>query len=228
MIAEATGAAATGAASAGNAIPINWFDVAILVVLISGLYRGRRNGMSKEIIPFFQWLALVLVCGLGYEAAAPIFTNLGLSKFASNVGGYVALFVVVLIPFMVLRRIFREKIGGSDAFKGSEYYLGMVAGMIRYFCILMVALALLNARHYTDAELKAKKDYALTWYSNDIFPDWNTLQTQVFVESLSGSIIKKNLGLLLIETPVAESKPEPGKTLSQPTPKPTPVIHIGN
>jgi hypothetical protein len=54
------------------------------------------------------------------------------------------------------------------------------------------------------------------------------LQTQVFVESLGGSLIKKNLGLLLIETPVAESKPVPDKNLPQPPPKPTPVIHIGN
>jgi uncharacterized membrane protein required for colicin V production len=224
MIADATQPAAT------SGIPINWFDVAILVVIISGLYRGRRNGMSREILPFFQWLALMLVCGLGYEAVSPAFTNLGFNKFQSNVAGYLALFVVVLIPFIFLRRIFREKIGGSDAFKGSEYYLGMVAGMIRYFCILIVALALLNARSYSDEELKANKDYALTWYSNDIFPDWHTLQTQVFVESLGGSIIKNKLDLLLIETPVKDAKPVPDKNLPQPPPppKPPPVIHMGN
>src|SRR5690242_21183065 len=52
-----------------DALPIsfNWFDLVVVVVLLFGLFRGRRNGMAKEILPLMQWLVLVPVCGLGYD-----------------------------------------------------------------------------------------------------------------------------------------------------------------
>ena len=51
--------AAAVAAPATNAMSFNWFDMVVVVVLGFGLFRGRRNGMSKELIPLLEWLVLV-------------------------------------------------------------------------------------------------------------------------------------------------------------------------
>ena len=58
-----------------NSPMVNWFDAVVVGVLAFGLFRGRRNGMSKEILPLFQWLAVVFVCGLFYSLVASCLTK---------------------------------------------------------------------------------------------------------------------------------------------------------
>ena len=55
-----------------NSLPVNWFDAVVVLVLGFGLFRGRKNGMSKEILPLFQWLAVILVSGLFYSRGGPV------------------------------------------------------------------------------------------------------------------------------------------------------------
>ena len=50
-------------------LPVNWFDAAVLLILAFGLFRGRKNGMSKETMRVSQWVALVIVCGLFYQTS---------------------------------------------------------------------------------------------------------------------------------------------------------------
>ena len=202
-----------------NNLPVNWFDVLLVVVLCLGLWRGRRNGMTKEIMPMFQWLTLVLVCGLGYPLFAPTYTNtLGAGKLASAMLGYGTLALATWMVFYILKRIFVPLLTGSNFFGSGEYYLGMFSGMIRFACVLVAALALLNAPFYTTAEIQAHKAYVQRWfgggmYSGNFFPDVNTVQEQVFKKSLTGPYLKNYLGMLLIETApptVKQQQKKPG------------------
>ncbi|MEI9963080.1 MAG: CvpA family protein [Limisphaerales bacterium] len=171
-----------------------------------GLFRGRRNGMAKELLPFFQWIVLVAVCGLGYEMVGQIFINtMRLDKMWSFIWGYVILAVVIYIIFSLLKKPVAKKMEGSNMFGGSEYYLGMVAGMIRFFCILLMALALLNAPFYTAAQVQqhiayVKKNYGGGSMSGDFFPTLQEVQEGVFVKSFTGPYIKEYLGMLLINS----------------------------
>ena len=149
-----------------NNLPFNWFDVVFVVVLCLGLWRGRRNGMTKEVMPTFQWLTLVLVCGMFYPLFAPTYTNtLGTGKLASAVLGYFTLALATWVVFSILKRIFVPLLTGSNFFGGGEYYWGTFFGMIRFACMLVAALALLNAPFYTTAEIQAHKAYVqpLVW-----------------------------------------------------------------
>jgi hypothetical protein len=40
----------------GTAFAFNWFDVALVLVLAFGFWRGRKRGMTKELLPTLQWL----------------------------------------------------------------------------------------------------------------------------------------------------------------------------
>jgi hypothetical protein len=60
-------------------------------------------------------------------------------------------------------------------------------------------LALLNARYYSQAEIKAKLKYTNDVYGSDFFPTLQSVQSQVFEKSLTGSWIKNQLAFLLIK-----------------------------
>jgi hypothetical protein len=235
MIAAATQTAPSGffdhlSAFLDN-LPFGWFDVALVAVLAFGLFRGRKNGMTKEVLPMLQSVATVLVCGLGCETAGQAIINLsGLGKLAAYLLGYFILMFAVFLVFILVKKIFMPRLTGSNFFGRAEYYLGMLSGLIRYTCILLVALALLNAPYYTAADIAKTKAYNARWfggglqgYSGDYFPTVQSVQESVFKKSLTGPFIKKYLGGLLVNSVPASDADAP-----KPVPQIHPLIKIGN
>jgi uncharacterized membrane protein required for colicin V production len=222
-------AAVTRSMSLDN-LPFGWFDVALVAVLGFGLFRGRKNGMTKEILPMLQWICTVVVCGLGYEMAGQIFINTaGLDKMVSYLLGYFSLMFVVYLLFVLVKKILMPRLTGSNFFGSAEYYLGMVSGLIRYACIMLFALALLNAPFYTASEIQAHKAYVARWYgggekgySGNYFPTVQSVQEGVFKNSLAGPFIKDYLGVLLINSVPSDADKQ------KPSAQPKPMIHIGN
>jgi len=172
-------------------LPFGWFDVALVAVLGFGLFRGRKNGMTKEVLPMLQWVATLLVCGLSYEIVGQLIINLsGWGKLACYLLSYFSLMFLVYLLFVFLEQIFKPRLTGSNFFGSSEYYLGMGSGVIRYSCILFVALALLNAPYYTAADIIKNRAFAARWYgggmegfSGDFFPTLQSVQESVFQKS---------------------------------------------
>ena len=178
-------------------LPFGWFDVALVAVLGFGLFRGRKNGMTKEVLPMLQWVATLLVCGLSYEIVGQLIINLsGWGKLACYLLSYFSLMFLVYLLFVFLEQIFKPRLTGSNFFGSSEYYLGMGSGVIRYSCILFVALALLNAPYNTAADIIKNRAFAARWYgggmegfSGDFFPTLQSVQESVFQKSFAGKII---------------------------------------
>ena len=183
-----------------NNLAANWFDAVVLAVLVFGLIRGRKNGMSKEILPLFQWLAVIFVCGLFYSVVAQYLVKYAsLDQMTANLLGYAILAMVVFFIFSFLKRTVGLKLFGSNIFGGAEYYLGVPSGMVRCACMLLAALALLNAPYYTSAQIQAASDYQTRWYGAQFFPNLYNVQAQVFKNSFTGPYIKDYLGVLLIK-----------------------------
>jgi uncharacterized membrane protein required for colicin V production len=192
-------------------LPVNWFDVVVVLILGFGLFRGRKNGMSKEILPLFQWLAVILVSGLFYVMGTQLIAKMvKLDPLTSNLMAYAILAAAVFFFFSIIKRTVGLKLFGSNLFGNAEYYLGMPSGLVRYACMVIFALAFLNARHYTAAQIQDSNNYQERWYGAHFFPDLYTVQSQVFEKSFIGPYIRQDLGVLLIE-PTASSgaKPEP-------------------
>lgn len=221
--------AAAAQKSAFQGFSLNWFDVALVLVIAFGFWRGRKRGMSREFLPVSFWLTLVLAASYGYQWVGDQLVHWGVIKAvfggafnqrtASFVTGYLLIAFVVQIIFSILNRAFKAKLEGSNAFGGSEYYFGIGAGMLRYASITMVALALLNAPFYTAADIAAAKAYNNRWfgggmkdYSGDFIPSLQEVQANVFKKSLIGPLIKDKMSLLLIEPlPPANAKKKPEK-----------------
>jgi uncharacterized membrane protein required for colicin V production len=214
---------------ASSGLSFNWFDVAVIVILAFGLFRGRKNGMSRELLPAFQWVALVLVCGLGYSPVARIFRNAtSLNQLTSDVLAYLLLASVVWVLTSIPKHKFADRLAVSNFFGASEFYLGMFMGIIRFACILLAGLALLNAPFYTTADIEAHAAYVQRWYgggmqgySGDFIPSLQNVQEQVLEKSFIGPCVKKYLRPLLINTVQPDAK-------KSSAPQTQPVIHIGN
>lgn len=199
-------------------LAFNWFDLVLVVMLAIGYIRGRKNGMSREVMIAPKWVVMVAVGGLGYTVLGDLLIQQGIIRSvfpghmfkestAAYVSAYLLLALVVAVIFSYVKKKYAEKIAGSSMFGSGEYYLGMLAGMVRYACMLIFFLALLNAPVYSAAEIYQRQAYENKWYgggvqgyNGDFIPSINDIQDGVFKNSLLGPAIKKDLSMLLINT----------------------------
>jgi uncharacterized membrane protein required for colicin V production len=194
-----------------GSMPINWFDLAVVTVLLLGIWRGQKNGMSGEALPLLKWLVIVLVAARVYEPVGRwLWANSPFGLLTCYVLGYLLVVLGVTACFSLLKRWLGGKLIGSDLFGRGEYYLGMGAGMLRFACILVAGLALLNARMYTEAEVRAMRKYQQDVYGSNFFPTLPMVQKEVFEASFLGPRIRTYCSTLLIRP-----TPPGGKDLRQ-------------
>ena len=181
-------------------LPINWFDILLVVVLASGVGYGRKRGLSETLIPMIRALAIVFSATFLYQPFGKWLVSISnFSLLFCRVAAYILIMITVWVIFIGLKRWLGGKLIGSDAFGKSEYYLGMPAGLVTFACFTITALAVLNARYFTEKEIKAKDAYVKDVYGSDFFPGLHAAQQSVFVESFTGPYIHKHAAILLIE-----------------------------
>ncbi len=188
-------------------LPVNIFDCIFVAVLVLGLYRGRRHGMSEELMSLVKWLLIVVGCAFVYQPAGQWLAHSSpFSLLSSYMFVYATGVLLILAIFGLTRHYLGDKLVGSDVFGKSEYYLGMGAGLVRFGCILIAALALLNARYFSPSEVKAMEDFQNDVYGSNYFPTWHSAQAVVFDESVAGGWIRDHLSFLLITPTRPEDK----------------------
>src|SRR5262249_48391051 len=117
---------------------VSWVDWTVLLVILAGVVRGRRRGMSGELLDVLKWLCIVVLAGslygLGGELVA---ANTFLSLLHSNIICYVLIGLTIGLFFSFIKRRVGETLVRGDTFGNGEYYLGMFAGALRYTCIVL-------------------------------------------------------------------------------------------
>src|SRR5204863_5869410 len=132
-------------------------------------------------------LAILFGCALAYQPLGETFAQTTgiFGTMAAYIIAYVIAAALILLLFALLKRSFDGKLVGSDVFGRSEYYLGMVSGVVRFSCMLLAVLAILNARYYSPKEVRAAEKYQEVWYGTNFFPTLQTVQSDVFEKSLT-------------------------------------------
>src|SRR5580693_3203191 len=101
-------AASVSSSLTSDALPINWFDAAVLVLIGFGVFRGRKNGMTRELGPTIQWLLVVFGAGLGYPYLAQIYnTQCHLDKLLSALAAYASIAVVIFMIFIPIKKVLK-------------------------------------------------------------------------------------------------------------------------
>lgn len=180
-------------------VGFNYIDLFIVAWLIVGVLVGRKRGMSQEVLPTLQWVCIMVAAGLCYRYIATFLNqtaNLGL--LLANLVAYVAIGLIVQFIFLSIRKSVGEKLVGSDVFGRGEYYLGMLAGAIRFACIVVCVMAVMNSRIYSEKEIDAAEKERAKWAEGIHFPTYPTFQRSVLFESFTGRQVKGNMGNFLI------------------------------
>lgn len=190
-----------------NNLPINWFDFVVVIVLLLGAQKGRKNGMSQELMVCLQWMAIVVACAFLYLPLGDMLAqSCPVSHLFCYITVYIAIAMVVKMFFSLIKKGTGGKLVGSDIFGRGEFYLGTVAGAIRFACILVAALALLNARAYTSQEVNKAVAFQKDVYGSTFFPELYSVQGDVFKSSFLGRQLHDNAGFLLIKPTAPEVK----------------------
>jgi uncharacterized membrane protein required for colicin V production len=195
-----------------SALNVNWVDFLVVLLLAVGFWHGRRRGMSQELLDIIKWPIIVLVGGVFSDPLGRLLwqSTAALSPLFWIVTTYVTIMLLVLFSFSMIKRGAGQKLVGSDAFGASEYYLGMMAGAFRYVCIMIAAMALLNARQYSAEEIRAKTKYQEDNFGTTFFMTLPDLQRQVFKESFIGGLAHEYLQLVLIPSTPSGDKGKSG------------------
>src|SRR5215469_13212337 len=96
-----------------DSLPVNWFDATILVVLGVGLFRGRKNGMTKEILPTLQWVITVIASGLAYGLVAQIYISscgMGQHRVLATVLAYLSIAAVIFLIFSGIKQSLNKRL----------------------------------------------------------------------------------------------------------------------
>ena len=188
---------------------LTWFDLLVLGLIAFGIFRGRKRGMSEELLDVFQWLCIVVLGAMLYSPLGKVVGRFaGFSPLLSNVIAYSLIALVIKLGFSTVKRSVGEKLVHSDAFGRFEYYLGMIAGTVRCLCILIFALSFLHAKYISDSERAATAKMQADNFGSISFPTIGSLQQSVFYESYSGKFIKRNLPDQLLKPASGASAPD--------------------
>ncbi|MGV3773331.1 MAG: CvpA family protein [Verrucomicrobiales bacterium] len=191
----------------------NWFDILTIIILLLGVLRGKKRGMSEELLDLFQWLTIIFVSALLYKPLGQFVSSYTkMDLMWSYILSYLFTFVLLKLLFAAIKRSVGEKLVHADAFGSMEYYLGMLAGAVRFACMLLMALALLHAKYISDAERAMAAKRQADTFGSISFPTLGSLQQTIFYASTTGKFVKRHLHNQLIEaTP-------PGSKIRQSTP----------
>ena len=197
----------TATATAGYNFNVNWVDFVIIALLLVGFWRGKKRGMSEELLDIIKWAAIVVVGGFLYEPAGRFLASVSVfSPLSCYIGVYGLIALAIVLLFSIIRRGVGSKLVGSDVFGNGEYYLGMLAGGFRYFCVIVVAMSFLNAPYYAPEEIHAKNKYQMDNFGSSFFLTLPDLQQEVFRNSLSGRLAKDYLSLVLMKPTSSDGK----------------------
>src|SRR6266699_332104 len=99
-------------------LPINVFDLVLVGLLVAGIYRGRKHGMSEELMLLLKWLVIVFGCAAIYEPLGQMFSQT--TGLFGLLGSYLAVYIVVALLvfglFALLKHSLGGKLVGSDIF----------------------------------------------------------------------------------------------------------------
>jgi len=163
--------------------------------------------MSEELLDVIKWVTVLVVAALFTQPAGQMLSDASVFSLLSC---YIFVYTLIVVGLKVLFGLLRKQIGdklvSSDFFGSAEYYLGMVAGAVRYTCVIIVAFAFINARYYSPEEIAEDARVQQNNFGDIRFPTWAALQDQVFNRSASGSMARNFIPFCLIPPTPPETK----------------------
>src|SRR4051794_18633279 len=86
-------------------IPLSWIDFVTVIVLLVGFLRGRKRGLSEEILDTTMWIAIVALGALFYRTLADLMAMKPMfSRLTYCVSAYIVIALVLKIIFAIIKK----------------------------------------------------------------------------------------------------------------------------
>jgi uncharacterized membrane protein required for colicin V production len=186
---------------------ISWVDMITVLVILVGILRGRKRGLSEELLDTVQWVTIIVACAYSYRIIGDFLHQKPLlSQLSYYVLSYILVALVIKGLFALLKRQIGQKLVSGDAFGRGEYYLGMMAGTLRWTCMYLFILSMLHAPVYSSEYRAAKAKRDAYNYGDITFPSIMSLQDEVYTRSFTGKSAKQYIENVLMEPASGDSK----------------------
>jgi uncharacterized membrane protein required for colicin V production len=190
-----------------DGFPIGWVDFLTLLVVGIGFVRGRKRGMSEELLDVLQWITIVVAGAFLYQTLGDVMNQKPLlSKLSYYLLSYILIAAGVSLVFLFLKKRLGQKLVESDSFGVFEFYGGMAAGSVRWLCMYLFVLSMLHAPYYSPEYLAQRAKEVDYNYGSDFFPAPCKIQASVFKDSLTGKGAEKYLGRFMMESTSGTAK----------------------
>lgn len=186
---------------------LSWVDLVTAVVVLIGIARGRKRGLSEELLDTVQWVIILVAGAFCYRYLGDLLNQKPvLSRLTYHIFSYILIALVIKGIFTLIKKGIGQKLMEGDVFGRGEYYMGMMAGTLRWLCMFLFLLSILHAPSYSAdyREQKAKEDAYN--YGDISFPTVMSIQDEVFLNSLTGKYAGKYLGVVLMQPQSGQAK----------------------
>lgn len=178
----------------------SWFDFVALILLGLGVHQGRKHGMSEELFPLLTWLTVVVGTALLYLPTANLLTKfVHITRYWLVVSTYIVIAFLLHTVFTVIRKKAKDQVQKIDIFGRLEYFLGMVSGALRIFCMIVVLIALFSSKVVTEEEVRRDRAFQEKDMGISFVPTRKTVQYAVVYQSAVGNFIRTKLPALVIQ-----------------------------
>lgn len=186
---------------------VSWVDFVTAIVLLIGIMRGRKRGLSEELLDTIQWVLIIVAGAFLYKKLGDLMNQKPvLSQLSYYILSYIIIALAIKTVFSTIKRHFGQKLIESDIFGRGEFYLGMMAGTVRWACIYLFFLSLFHAPAYS-AEYRAAKAKQDSYNYGDItFPSVMSIQDEIYKNSFTGKYTEKYLVTMLMSPASSESQ----------------------
>ena len=183
-----------------GSLTVGWVDFVTILVILVGIIRGRKRGLSEELLDTTMWILILIGGAYFYRSLGDLMNQKPLlSKLTYYMLSYILIALGIKIIFVLIKSKLGTKVAESDMFGRLEFYGGMAAGAVRFTCVYLFLISLLHAPHYS-AEFLAKRAKEVDYnYGSDFFPHPSKIQRAVFNDSFTGKRAEQHLAKLLIE-----------------------------
>lgn len=182
-----------------SGITLSWFDLVASAMIVAGIFHGRKNGMSQELFNTMKWLAMLTISALVYLPIGKLILRfVPIAPIYAYVSAYILANVALKAILVTVRKKVKDKMSGSDVFGRAEFPLGMIAGAFQYACMIVMFMAVLNAKYVDEEALLRQAAQQKKDMGENFFPSLGNIHKDVLYGSIAGQTVRDFLSRQLM------------------------------
>ena len=131
---------------------MNFFDIALLLIIAIFSAIGVWRGFVRELISFITWIAACFAAWTLSDRIAPMFESLTREQELRQMAAFVSVFLVVFITGAVIGALLHKVVSRSDSLRRANRVTGGMVGCLRGFAIIVIVFMLAGLTSFPQRE----------------------------------------------------------------------------